>query len=73
MNITKIGLANLISEITGCKVFTSEFGKDKDCRDYIVDYSKINSEGFNCTVSIIEGIKELIKTSSILQMRNPYA
>lgn len=73
MNITKIGLANLISEITGCKVFTSEFGKDKDCRDYIVDYSKINSEGFNCTISITEGIKELIKTSSILQMRNPYA
>jgi nucleoside-diphosphate-sugar epimerase len=72
MNITKRGLAEMIKSKTGCYVTYAEIGKDLDNRDYIVDYSKINDEGFTCSVSIEDGIDELIKATSLLKMRNPY-
>lgn len=73
MNITKRGLAEMIKAKTGCFVTYADIGKDLDNRDYIVDYSKINAEGFQCSISIEEGVDELIKTSALLRMRNPYA
>ena len=72
MNITKRGLAEIIKSKTGCYVTYAEIGKDLDNRDYIVDYSKINDEGFTCSVSIEDGINELIKATNLLKMRNPY-
>lgn len=73
MNITKRGLAEMIKSKVDCYVTYAEIGKDLDNRDYIVDYSKINSEGFTCSISIEKGIDELIKATSLLRMRNPYA
>lgn len=72
MNISKLDLAGMIADKTGASLFTDEFNKDPDCRDYIVDYSKINSEGFNCTISIEQGVEELIKATPLLRVRNPY-
>lgn len=72
MNITKRGLAEMIKLKTNCFVTYADIGKDLDNRDYIVDYSKINAEGFACSISIEDGVDELIKTSALLRMRSAY-
>jgi hypothetical protein len=72
MIITKRGLAEMIKLKTNCFVTYADIGKDLDNRDYIVDYSKINAEGFACSISIEDGVDELIKTSALLRMRSAY-
>lgn len=72
MNCTKGGLTEMVREKTGCFVNYIEFGKDKDCRDYEVDYSKINAEGFKCSISLEQGIDELIKAAPLIYIRNRF-
>lgn len=72
MNCTKGSLSEMIVEKTKCFINYVEFGKDKDCRDYEVDYSKINNEGFQCKISLSEGIDELIKGSPLIYIRNRF-
>lgn len=72
MNCTKGSLTEIVRSKTGCFVNYVEFGKDKDCRDYEVDYSKINSEGFRCTISLEQGIDELVKGAQLIYIRNRF-
>jgi len=72
MNCTKGSLTEMVKEKTGCFVNYIEFGKDKDCRDYEVDYSKINAEGFKCEISLEQGIDELIKAAPLIYIRNRF-
>ena len=73
LNWTKRELAEYIKEQTGCFVHYEEIGKDADQRDYEVSYSKLESEGFSCNVSMKEGIKDLIKVAPLLQIRHQYS
>ena len=47
-------------------------GKDEDKRNYQVSYNKINQLGFQASISIDQGIEELIKTVEIISIDNPY-
>jgi len=47
-------------------------GKDEDKRNYQVCYNKINQLGFLASISIDQGIEELIKTVEIISIDNPY-
>lgn len=71
-NWTKRQLAEYIKVKTGCSLFYNDVGEDLDQRDYEVDYSKIYAEGFECKVTMAEGIDELIKATPILQIRHQY-
>ena len=51
----------------------AEIGQDSDQRDYEVDYSKINNDGFKCNVTMQEGIEQLIKVTPLLQIRHQYS
>ena len=72
LNWTKRELADYVSSKTGASVSYMDVGEDKDQRDYEVDYSRLNEEGFKCIVTMEEGINELIKVAPLLQINHQY-
>jgi nucleoside-diphosphate-sugar epimerase len=70
------GAVNPILTTTGPKnpllvYYTEEGMKDEDKRNYVVCYEKIRKTGFDTTVSLDEGICELIKGLSVIKIKNP--
>lgn len=62
MNMTKSHVARLIQELVkGCTITESNSGQDKDKRDYEVSYEKIRKIGYQSTISVEQGIKEMLK------------
>jgi nucleoside-diphosphate-sugar epimerase len=59
-NCTKLELCRLIQRtIPGVEIETSPTGRDADRRDYTVGYERIRTLGFEATVSLEEGVREL--------------
>ena len=50
----------------------ADVGEDADKRNYIVSYEKINNLGFDTTISLEEGIDELLKTIPLIKTSSPY-
>ena len=48
----------------------ADFDGDADKRDYVVSYDKINELGYDTTISVDEGIDELLRVFPIVQMDN---
>jgi len=66
-NLSKLELCQAIKKhITSFIVEESEIGQDPDKRDYIVSNEKIEKTGFKPKYSLDDGIKELIKSFTIL-------
>lgn len=72
LNWTKRELAEYIKKETGCFLSYNESGVDEDQRDYEVDYSKLNNEGFHCAVSMEQGLNELIRVVPLLKIKHQY-
>jgi nucleoside-diphosphate-sugar epimerase len=61
-NLSKLELCKKIKEFVTDFTYTSaEIGKDPDQRNYIVSNAKIEKIGFNTTVTLDNGIAELVK------------
>ena len=62
MNMTKSQVAQLIQKnVKGCVITESNSGVDKDKRDYEVSYAKIRKLGYKATISVEQGIKDMLK------------
>jgi len=62
MNFSKSDVAQFIQEaVPECRITESYNGEDKDKRDYQVSYKKIKSLGYSSTITVQEGIQELLK------------
>lgn len=62
MNMTKSQVAQLIQKnVENCKITESNAGVDKDKRDYEVSYAKIKALGYHSTITVEEGIKDMLK------------
>ncbi|XP_060552416.1 GDP-D-glycero-alpha-D-manno-heptose dehydrogenase-like [Ruditapes philippinarum] len=62
MNMTKSQVAQLIQKnVEGCKITESNSGVDKDKRDYEVSYAKIRKLGYQSTISVEQGIRDMLK------------
>ncbi|KAK3086064.1 hypothetical protein FSP39_012924 [Pinctada imbricata] len=62
MNMTKSKVAQLIQQnVKGCVITESKSGEDKDKRDYEVSYAKIRNLGFTSTITVEQGIKDMLK------------
>ena len=62
MNITKSQVAQTIqSLVDGCVITESDSGVDRDKRDYEVSYAKIRKLGYQSTITVEEGIRDMLK------------
>lgn len=73
MNYTKQDIAMLIREKVPYYLHFAEIGEDPDKRDYEVSYEKIRKVGFETSVTIQDGIDELIQGMAVLKISNPYS
>lgn len=63
MIYSKIDLTTMIKKYVDFEVIQSKLA-DKDIRDFIVSFDKVAALGYDCTISIEEGIRELVKLYS---------
>ena len=73
MNYSKKEICELINSKVPDSYFNyADIGQDADKRNYVVSYEKINQLGFDTTISLNEGIDELIKTVPLVKTHSPY-
>ncbi len=72
MNYTKREIAMKIREHLDYYLHEADVGEDLDKRDYEVSYDKIHALGFNNTINLNDGVLELIKVLSHLQVTNEW-
>ena len=63
MNYSKIDLTTMINKYVDFEVIQSGL-VDEDIRDFIVSFDKAATLGYDCNISIEEGIRELVKLYS---------
>lgn len=73
LNHSKEDVCNLIKDnISNILIHYAEIGEDADKRNYMVSYDKINKLGFNTTITLEDGIREIIKTIPALSIFSGY-
>jgi nucleoside-diphosphate-sugar epimerase len=73
MNYSKEDVCNMIKEKTNAYVHYADIGEDADKRNYVVSYDKIKKMGYETTISVEEGIDELVRAIKAVQFRTPYS
>ncbi len=71
-NYSKEDVALMIKGKVDYYLHFADIGEDKDKRNYVVSYDKINRLGFSCDVRVEEGIEELIEAVPVLEHRSIY-
>jgi nucleoside-diphosphate-sugar epimerase len=72
-NLSKEDVCLMIRKQFDYYLHFAEVGKDVDQRNYMVSYEKIEKLGFRCSVTVEEGIDELIKAAQVIDVSNPFA
>ena len=72
MNYSKGDVCKMIQAKTDCYVHYADFDGDADKRDYVVSYDKLKNLGFDTTITVEEGIDELIKVFPLVKIDNKY-
>ena len=66
-NLSKRELCEVIKEkIPNLQIIESEFGSDVDKRNYVVSNAKIEATGLRASISVHEGVRELLKAFAII-------
>jgi len=73
MNLSKKDICEMIKNKTKAYIHYADIGEDLDKRNYIVSYEKINRIGFDTTITVEEGIDELVKALKAIKFKTPYA
>lgn len=73
MNYSKKEICEMInSKIPDSYFNYADVGSDADKRNYIVSYEKLNKLGYTTTITLEEGIDELLKTIPLIKTNSPY-
>ncbi|MEK7509218.1 MAG: NAD(P)-dependent oxidoreductase [Patescibacteria group bacterium] len=72
LNFTKEEVCLMIKKKTDYFLHFADVGKDIDQRDYLVSYKKLGSLGYKTTVSMEQGIDELIRAAHLIDVQNPH-
>ena len=73
MNWSKEQVARKIKEKIEYYLHFAEFGTDEDKRNYEVSYEKISALGYGTTVTVEEGIDELIQAVQVIEIKNEFS
>jgi len=73
MNFSKVQVCEMIRKKVDYYLHCADVGEDADKRNYVVSYRKISSLGYNTTISLEQGIDELVRAIEALDVRNPYS
>ncbi len=71
MNYSKEQIADLVRRKVDFYLHYADVGRDEDQRNYEVSYAKIHSLGFYTTISVEDGVDELIRAYETIDLRNP--
>ena len=72
MNFSKKDICQKIQEYTKCYIHYADFDGDVDKRNYIVSYDKINALGYDTTITVDEGMQELLRAMDVLKITIPF-
>lgn len=73
MNYSKKDVCEVIKKILPNSYFNyADVDGDPDKRNYIVSYEKINNLGFDTTITLEEGVNELIKSFPLIKIKSNY-
>jgi len=73
MNYSKAQVCEVIRRKVDFYLHCADVGEDADKRNYVVSYKKINSVGFATSISLEEGIDELVRALQVISVQNPYS
>jgi nucleoside-diphosphate-sugar epimerase len=73
MNYSKKQICEIIDTFVPCYIHFADVGEDIDKRSYIVSYDKFNALGYKTSISVQDGIKELLKVLPALSFINPFS
>lgn len=73
MNYSKKDICEMIKSQTDFYVHYADIGEDQDKRNYVVSYNKINNLGYNTTITVEEGISELVRALKAVKFKTPYS
>lgn len=72
MNYSKENICDIIAEKTGAYIHYADIGNDPDKRNYIVSYKKLKKLGYDTSITVEDGIDELIRALNAIEFRTPY-
>lgn len=72
MNFSKAQVCEMIRKKVDYYLHYAEVGEDADKRNYVVSYKKLSSLGYRTTVTVEEGIDELVRALQVVDVSNPY-
>ena len=73
MNFSKKDVCDIIRAKTGAYFHYADVGEDGDKRNYVVSYDKVRKLGYDTTVTIEDGVEELVKGLQAIKIVNPYS
>jgi nucleoside-diphosphate-sugar epimerase len=73
MNYSKRQVCELIQQQVQCYVHYAEVGEDADKRDYVVSYDKLSKLGYDVSISLGDGVSELVRGFGVLSFKTPYS
>lgn len=72
MNVSKRDICEVIRKMTGAYIHYAAVGKDVDQRNYLVSYKKVMNLGFRTSVTMKQGIEELVRAMEAIHISTPY-
>ena len=73
MNYSKAEVCEMIKAKVEFYLHYADVGEDADKRNYVVSYKKISGLGYKTTITLEEGIDELVRALEVVDVRNPHS
>ncbi|MGH9749440.1 MAG: NAD-dependent epimerase/dehydratase family protein [Candidatus Polarisedimenticolia bacterium] len=73
MNYSKAEVCEKIRARVDYYLHYADVGEDADRRNYVVSYRKIRDLGFRTTITLEDGIDELVRGVELLEFKTPYS
>lgn len=71
-NYNKEEIALIIKDKVDYYLHFADIGQDLDKRNYEVSYDKLNAAGFECEISVHDGIDQLIRATPTIEHKSKY-